>query len=539
MHNSVLLALWAGISFVLYKIACSIILSRKRATTARQLGCLPAPPLELVPFDPLGLHNIAILIQADKNSLIPQWMEERHKRACAKAGREITTFHQNVMGGENYFTIEPKNIQAILATQFKDFGLGVVRNRNFSPLLGHGIFSTDGEQWAGARALLRPQFARDQVSDLELEEQHVQHLLQAIPKNANGWTDVTDIEPLFFRLTIDSATEFLFGESVDSQLSALPGYKSTRIPLAVSEQDFGVAFDRAQAQISTATRFGDASWLVFSSDRSHIQRCHSFIDHYVQLALSKDKSRPQSSSSDKKQKYIFLDALVESTRDPVELRTHLISILLAGRDTTASLLSYIFMCFAQHPHVFQHLRSVVLSTFGTYSSPQNLTFEALKSCTYLQWVINETLRLYPVVPIDGRRALCDTTIPTGGGPDGTAPIFVQKDTNVEYSVYVMHRRKDLWGPDADKYRPERWDGRKAGWEYLPFNGGPRICIGQQFALVEAAYTIVRLTQKFERIESAGNLWDPVEKGGEGIIKHKLSLTMCPDGVKLRMKEAAE
>lgn len=141
MHNSVLLALWAGISFVLYKIACSIIVSRKRAATARQLGCLPAPPLELVPFDPLGIHNIAILIQADKNSLVPQWMEERHKRACAKAGREITTFHQNVMGGENYFTIEPKNIQAILATQFKDFGLGIVRNRNFSPLLGHGIVS--------------------------------------------------------------------------------------------------------------------------------------------------------------------------------------------------------------------------------------------------------------------------------------------------------------------------------------------------------------------------------------------------------------
>ncbi|USP73415.1 translation initiation factor if-2 [Curvularia clavata] len=442
------------------------------------------------------------------------------------------------MGVEGIFTIEPKNIQAILATQFKDFGLGKVRNRNFSPLLGHGIFSTDGEQWANARSLLRPQFARDQVSDLELEEQHVQHMIQVIPKNSDGWTDVVDVEPLFFRLTIDSATEFLFGESVDSQLSVLPNYKSNRAPVAVNEQEFAFAFDKAQGVIATAARFGDASWLIYNKEsKRYITSCHAFIDHYVQLALSKQKNTTEKTSSGK-EKYVFLDALVESTRDPIELRSHLISILLAGRDTTASLLSYVFMSFAQHPDVYRKLRSVVIETFGTYSHPKNLTFEALKSCNYLQWVLNEALRLYPVVPVDGRRALRDTTLPTGGGPDGTAPIYVKKDTAVDYSVYVMHRRKDFWGADAEEFRPERWDGRKSGWEYLPFNGGPRICIGQQFALTEAGYTIVRLTQKFEKIESAGNTWD--EKSGTGYIRHNLSLTTCPaDGVKLRMKEASE
>ena len=65
----------------------------------------------------------------------------------------------------------------------------------------------------------------------------------------------------------------------------------------------------------------------------------------------------------------------------------------------------------------------------------------------------------------------------------------------------MHRRKDLFGEDAEEYRPERWETTRAGWEYLPFNGGPRICVGQQFALTEAGYTIVRLVQKFKSIES--------------------------------------
>lgn len=337
---------------------------------------------------------------------------------------------------------------------------------------------------------------------------------------------------------MDSATEFLFGKSLDSQLSALPDFESNRGPATVNAEEFAAAFDRAQRTIFISSRFEDASWLVYKKDNKRdIKSCHAFINYYVQRALSKKKNALQRPTNDRK-KFIFLDALVESTQDPVELRSHLISILLAGRDTTASLLSYVFMLLTQHLDIYRKLRSIVIESFGTYLHPRNLSFEALKSCNYLQWVLNETLRLYTVVPIDGRRAMRDTTLPTGGGPDGTAPLYVKKDTVVDYSVYLMHRRKDLWGPDAEDFQPERWDGRKSGWEYLPFNGGPRICIGQQFALTEAAYTIVRLAQKFEKIESAGNTWD--EKGGIGYIRHNVGLTSCPaDGVKLRMKEASE
>ena len=89
----------------------------------------------------------------------------------------------------------------------------------------------------------------------------------------------------------------------------------------------------------------------------------------------------------------------------------------------------------------------------------------------------------------------------GGGPEGRAPIFVAKGQLVAYGVFSMHRRKDLYGEDADEYKPERWETLRVGWGYLPFNGGPRICVGQQFALTEAGYTLVRFIQEFERIES--------------------------------------
>lgn len=73
---------------------------------------------------------------------------------------------------------------------------------------------------------------------------------------------------------------------------------------------------------------------------------------------------------------------------------------------------------------------------------------------------------------------------------------------VAYTVFAMHRRKDLYGEDADEYKPERWDTLRVGWGYLPFNGGPRICVGQQFALTEAGYTLVRMVQEFEKIETS-------------------------------------
>lgn len=95
----------------------------------------------------------------------------------------------------------------------------------------------------------------------------------------------------------------------------------------------------------------------------------------------------------------------------------------------------------------------------------------------------------------------DTFLPVGGGPEGKDPVFVPKGQEVMYSVYTMHRRQDIFGADADEYRPERWEKLKPGWAYIPFNGGPRICIGQQFALTEAGYTTVRIMQEFEGLES--------------------------------------
>jgi len=148
------------------------------------------------------------------------------------------------------------------------------------------------------------------------------------------------------------------------------------------------------------------------------------------------------------------------------------------------------------------------------------TFEQLKELKYLRALLNESLRLHPVVPMNSREAIEDTVLPRGGGPDGDAPLLMPKGSVMSWSVYAMHRRKDFYGEDAEAFRPERWlddpqtgqKGLRPGWEYLPFNGGARICLGQQFALTEASYTTARLCQMFEGIESR----DPSQVWLEGL-----------------------
>jgi hypothetical protein len=141
MHSSILLALWAGVSFVLYQIISSIIVSRRHAAAARQLGCKPAYSRKEPFYDLLGIKGFAKAVKADKNFRIPQFFKQNVDEACKEEGKVINTFTQNIMGTKGFFTVEPKNIQAILATQFKDFGLGERRNNNFAPLLGFGIVS--------------------------------------------------------------------------------------------------------------------------------------------------------------------------------------------------------------------------------------------------------------------------------------------------------------------------------------------------------------------------------------------------------------
>lgn len=106
------------------------------------------------------------------------------------------TFEAKMPGRRALFTVEPENVQAMLAHRFKDFDLGENRLTAFRPLLGNGIFSSDGSRWEHSRALLRPNFARNQIADIEIYEVHVAALIDLIPRDGS----TVDLQSLFFRM---------------------------------------------------------------------------------------------------------------------------------------------------------------------------------------------------------------------------------------------------------------------------------------------------------------------------------------------------
>ena len=236
---------WILGAWFAYSTITKVVQQYRDAARARELGCKPARKL---PNNfPFGLEHVRRTLIADRTKHFPDYAWERY------VGMGKRTHQHNILGETNYMTADPKNVQAILATQFKDFAIGHIRRNNFLPMFGNGIFTTDFKLWEHSRALMRPQFAREQVSDLELEEEHLQNMMRALPINGSGWTLQVDLQVLFFRLTLDSACEFLFGESVNSQLDNLPQYTDFpttsrhRPAHALQEKNFVSAFDNGQS----------------------------------------------------------------------------------------------------------------------------------------------------------------------------------------------------------------------------------------------------------------------------------------------------
>ncbi|KAH8882468.1 cytochrome P450 [Thozetella sp. PMI_491] len=430
-----------------------------------------------------------------------------------------TTFEQNLLGARGIDTIDPENIETVLSTKFSDYSLGL-RAPTFHPLLGNGIFTQDGEPWKHSRQLLRPQFASNRTRNFEQIKACVQQLIQDLPSDGS----TVDLQPIFFKLTFDTTMFLLFGDAVsDRDWGKVAGQESA----------FASAFNTGQDYLAHRGRLGPFYWLL--SDRTFraaCATCHRFIEEAIQKALEVDGDEEKE---DEEEGYVFIKALAQRTDDKLVLRDQSLNVLLAGRDTTGCCLSWTFRLLARHQVVLGKLRDEIRSICSLGANADPPTRDQLKAMPYLSIVVKEVLRLYPSVPVNSREAATTTVLPRGGGPGGKAPILVHPGEAVGYCAYAMHRRKDLYGEDADRFRPERWeDGslKSIGWAYLPFNGGPRICLGQDFALLEVYYTVVRLIQVFPNITVPDS--EPrVEVGKE---RQTLTLVVASaDGCRVSMK----
>lgn len=276
-----------------------------------------------------------------------------------------------------------------------------------------------------------------------------------------------------------------------------------------------------------------------------------FIDPILDNALAmSDEQLRQSLEDDtenesvSQRRFSFIAACAAVSRDKCFLRDTAVTLVLAARDTTAMTLTWCLFELARHPRIVADLRDEIVSKLGA-DPDQKPTYEDLKDMPLLKHILSETLRLYPSIPYNAREALQDTSLPRGGGDDGTQPVGVKKGTLVYFCPLILRKfqvdspptvqwhctcnlkltkdvvdlRSDIY-PEHDPnfsapedFDPYRWDEWRPGpWTYMPFSGGPRTCIGQQFALVEMSYVLVRLFQRYKSLELQGTETDG--NGGE-------------------------
>ncbi|KAG0336107.1 hypothetical protein BG004_008198 [Podila humilis] len=392
---------------------------------------------------------------------------------------------------EDYLVLlEPACIQHILAKNQPNYEKGGEFKEIFHEFLGSGIFNADGDVWKTQRQLARPHFQTSEFKDSAMINKHTDHLIKILSKmlDANPGEHV-EVQNLFCRFTMDTASEFLFGENVNS--------------LEHEQSEFTTAFNYAQS--ISAWRFRVPYWKIFLPKERlnrEVEVLNKFVYSIIDNAIARQEQRikddvvPESNSGHDTLLDHFLSVQQENQFSPTYLRDMLLNFLIAGRDTTASLLMWTMWELGQNPEIKQKLYNEIVEVIGPETVP---TYVEIKKLRYQKRVIDEVLRLHPPVPVNMRESVEEDVLPNG--------YYVPPKVKIAYSAYITHRMPELWGEDVLVFDPERWGPERVGkirpFMFVPFHAGPRICLGQNFAYTEAQIALTRLLQNFDVLAKDG------------------------------------
>eukprot|EP01124_Arcella_intermedia_P021533 TRINITY_DN3026_c0_g1_i1.p1 TRINITY_DN3026_c0_g1~~TRINITY_DN3026_c0_g1_i1.p1 ORF type:complete len:479 (-),score=111.90 TRINITY_DN3026_c0_g1_i1:41-1477(-) len=365
------------------------------------------------------------------------------------------------------FITDPDSIKHVLTDNFQNYILPTLRKTTSRRLLGHGIFMVDGESWDIQRHLALPMFqtpVRKTMVDVFAEDARLMVDILLATQKSKG---KIDFQELVKKYTLNTFGKIGFGV----ELKALH---------AEEEQfcsDFDWVEEEMEQRIVNVYRFHTANeW------ENRIQRMEKFIKDMTE----KRKGEPLEDKPD------LLSTLMRTNQDPKVIRDSLMNFFIAGRDTTASLLTWTFYYLSQHPDVQKKVAQEIKEVLG--NSPP--TFENIKNLVYLKMVLYETLRLNPpALPLNQKMAAQDDVLPNG--------IKVKAGQVVFFSSYHMHRDPLYWGPDSEQFLPSRWENNQVAkakpYIFFPFFRGPRTCLGKEMAIEEAKTAVAILFQNNIRL----------------------------------------
>ncbi|GAV77627.1 p450 domain-containing protein, partial [Cephalotus follicularis] len=381
---------------------------------------------------------------------------------------------------------DPSIAKHILRENSKAYSKGILAEI-LDFVMGKGLIPADGEIWRVRRRAIVPALHLKYVAAMiNLFGQATNRLCKKLDAAASDGEDV-EMESLFSRLTLDIIGKALFNYDFDSLTNDTGIVEAIYTVLREAE-------DRSIAPIPTweipiwkdisprQRKVTAALKLANDTLNDLIAICKKMVDE-EELQFHEEYMNEQDPS--------ILHFLLASGDDvsSKQLRDDLMTMLIAGHETAAAVLTWTFYLLSKEPSVLAKLRDEVDSVLGDRFP----TIEDMKRLKYTTRVINESLRLYPQPPVLIRRSLEDDVL-------GNYPI--KRGEDIFISVWNLHRSPFLWD-DADKFNPERWplDGpnpneTNQNFCYLPFGGGPRKCVGDMFASFETVVAVAMLIRRF-------------------------------------------
>jgi cytochrome P450 len=421
------------------------------------------------------------------------------------------TFEAKYIGFRLLFTVDPANVEYILKTNFSNYVKGPAAHEIQYDLLGDGIFNTDGEMWKLQRKSASLEFSSKMLRDYSADafRKYALKLAMILQGQLAHNNNVANMQDMFMRMTFDSICEVGFGVEIGSLASSLP------------DVPFASAFDRSNALC--ASRYFDPFWKLKKrfnlGSEAKLKQDVRVLDDFTYGIIQKRRNllnaHQDEVKSDLLSRFFFMAKENPELYTDKKLRDAILNFVIAGRDTTAVTLSWLFWLLAKNPSaedkIVQELEEVERSHVGLSITDHNdgcdrlekysqlLTYDTLSKMHYLQAAITESLRLYPAVPLNGKTAVSDDILPDGNK--------VTRGNVINYVPYAMGRMQRLWGDDALDFKPERWlnkDGvfqPQSPFKFVAFQAGPRICLGKDSAYLQmkiAAATLLRFF-KFELV----------------------------------------
>jgi cytochrome P450 family 4 len=366
------------------------------------------------------------------------------------------------------------------------------------PWLGTGLLTSDGTKWKKHRRILTPAFhfqILEQFVDVfeSAGNRLVKKLRNEIGKNS------VDIYPYVTLCTLDIICESAMGTSINAQYDGNSDYVQSVKSMCkvIIERTFNVL------EMNDVTiRLTKNYYLQKKSlNVLHAKTNSVIVNRRKELENNNKDLNNVNGVNGKneedmiigKDKKAFLDLLLEATVDgkPLtqeEIREEVDTFMFEGHDTTASAISFVLYCLANHPEVQQKAYEEQQMLFDDDKNP-TVTYTDLQSMKYLEQVIKEALRLYPSVPIYGRKT---------NAPVKYNDISIPKDVTIAVFAFGIHRNPKYF-KEPEKFNPGRFenmDGRLP-YAYIPFSAGPRNCIGQKFAMLEMKSTVSKILRNFE------------------------------------------